>query len=332
VTAAISAISVHLPQRRLTNEDLQREFPDWTVEKIASKTGIDSRHIAGEDEFSSDLAIGAGRALFAEHDVDPATIDFLIVCTQTPDHLLPSTSLLVHAALGLRTDCGAFDFTLGCSGYVYGLGLAKGLIDSGQAERVLLITADTYTKLLNPADRSVRTIFGDAAAATLLVRSDRGVGRIVYGSDGTGAGALAVPGGGLAPGSRFPKALPSERELEDSGYDLYMDGPAVFNFTLRVVPESVERLLGGSGIARDDVDTWILHQANAFMLGHLRRKLGIAEDRFVVDMADTGNTVSSSIPIALSRAMQAGRILPGSRSVLLGFGVGLSWAGAIVEW
>jgi 3-oxoacyl-[acyl-carrier-protein] synthase-3 len=332
VTASIAAIAVHLPQRILTNEDLQREFPDWTVEKIAAKTGIDSRHIAADDEFSSDLAVGAGKALFAEHGVDPATIDFLIVCTQTPDHLLPSTSLLVHAALGLRSDCGAFDFTLGCSGYVYGLGLGRALIDSGQAERVLLITADTYSKLLNPEDRSVRTIFGDGAAATLLVRGDRGVGRTVYGSDGTGAGALAVPGGGLAPSSRFPAALPEARGLHATGYDLYMDGPAVFNFTLRVVPESVERLLGDSGVARGDVDTWILHQANAFMLGHLRRKLGIAEERFVVDMADVGNTVSSSIPIALARAMRAGRTPAGSRSVLLGFGVGLSWAGALIEW
>jgi 3-oxoacyl-[acyl-carrier-protein] synthase-3 len=332
VTAAIAAIAVHLPERRLGNEELQREFPDWTVEKIAAKTGIDSRHIAADDEFSSDLAIGAGRALFAEHDVDPSSIDLLIVCTQTPDHLLPSTSLLVHAALGLRSDCGAFDFTLGCSGYVYGLGIAKGMIDSGQAERVLLITADTYSKLLNPADRSVRTIFGDGAAATLLVRADRGVNRVVYGSDGTGAAALAVPGGGLAPGSRFPAALPAARGLTDTGHDLYMDGPAVFNFTLRVVPESVERLLTATGVDHGDVDTWVLHQANAFMLGHLRRKLAIAEDRFVVDMADVGNTVSSSIPIALARAMRNGRTPPGSRSVLLGFGVGLSWAGALVEW
>jgi 3-oxoacyl-[acyl-carrier-protein] synthase III len=332
VTASIAAVSYHLPQQRLTNEDLQREFPDWSVEKIASKTGIDERRIAGPEELSSDLAIGAGRALFEEHGIDARSIDFLIVCTQTPDHLLPSTSLIVHAGLGLRADCGAFDFTLGCSGYVYGLGLARGLIDSGQAGRILLITTDTYSKLLNPADRSVRTIFGDGAAATLLVRGDRGVGHVVYGSDGSGAGALVVPGGGLAPADRVPAATPAARGLEASGYDLYMDGPAVFNFTLKVVPESVDRLLEQAGITRDDVDTWILHQANAFMLGHLRRKLGIPEDRFVVDMADVGNTVSSTIPIALARAMRDGRTPQGSRSVLLGFGVGLSWAGAVVDW
>ena len=332
MTAAIAAIASYLPHRTLTNEDLQREFPDWSVEKIAGKTGIDTRHVAAEDEFSSDLAIGAGRRLLEEHGVAPAQVDFLIVCTQTADRLLPSTALLVHAGLGLRTTCGAFDFTLGCSGYVYGLGMARALIDSGQAAQVLLITADTYTKLLNPADRSVRTLFGDGAAATLLIAAERGIGPVVYGSDGNGAAALAVPGGGLAPASRFPAADPVARGLEPSGYDLYMDGPGVFNFTLDVVPETVERLLSAASITPDEVDTWIPHQANAFMLGHLRRKLGIPEERFVVDLADVGNTVSSTIPIALERAMRAGRTPAGSRSVLLGFGVGLSWAGAVVEW
>ncbi len=332
MTAEIAAISVHLPEHRLTNQDLEKEFPDWTVEKIAGKTGITERRIAAADEFSSDLAIAAGLKLLAEHEIAPSSIDFLIVCTQTPDHLLPSTSLLVHAGLGLRPEVGAFDMTLGCSGYVYGLGVAKALIESRQAERVLLITADTYSKLLNPADRSVRTIFGDAATATLLVRGDRGIGAVVYGSDGSGASALVVPDGGLAPSSRFPHATASSRDLEPSGYDLYMDGPTVFNFSLRVVPESVERLLRAADLELGDIDTWVLHQANAFMLGHLRRKLGIPEDRFVVDMADVGNTVSSSIPIALGRAMDAGRMGPGSRTALVGFGVGLSWAAAVVDW
>lgn len=332
MTAAIAAIASYLPEALLTNEDLQREFPDWSVQKIAGKTGIDSRHIAGPDEFSSDLGLRAGLALLAAHDVDPQSIDFLIVCTQTADRLLPSTSLLIHAGLGLRTTAGAFDFTLGCSGYVYGLGLARALLDSGQAEQILLVTTDTYSKLLNPADRSVRTIFGDGATASLLVRGDRGIGPVVYGSDGNGAGALAVSGGGLAPASRFPNAAPEARGLEASGYDLYMDGPGVFNFTLDVVPDMVDRLLAASGLAMDDIDTWVPHQANAFMLGHLRRKLAIPEERFIVDMADVGNTVSSTIPIVLERMIAAGTATPGSRSVLLGFGVGLSWAGTIVDW
>ena len=332
--ASIAATSYHLPRRVVTNEELVAEFPDWNVEKIAAKTGITSRHVAGEDEYTSDLAAGAARALEREHGVDLQTVDYLIVCTETPDFYLPSTSLMVHDLLGLPNTCGATDITLGCSGYVYGLGLAKGLIDSGQAARVLLITADTYNRLLNPQDRSVRTIFGDGAAATLVTASADGGGvhSFVYGSEGAGGRALVVPNGGMRPGSRYPDASPDARGLVASGYDLYMDGPEVFNFTLRVVPPTVEKVLEKAGLQRDDIDTWIFHQANAYMLGHLRRKLDIPADRFLVDMADVGNTVSSTIPIVLARAAERGGLQPGSRSLLLGFGVGLSWAGAIVDW
>ena len=332
--AAITAIGVHLPQQVLTNEDLAAEFPDWTVARIAGKTGIDRRHIAAEDEFSSDLAIGAVRALQRDHDVDLSTVDHLIVCTQTPDHPMPAVSSIVHGALALQPDCGTVDLALGCSGYVHALGLASALLDAGQASRVLLVTTDTYSKLLNPADRGVRTIFGDGATATLLEPGAPGTGAraFVYGSDGSGGGALCVPRGGLRSSGLPAAAEPHQRGLADGPYDLYMDGPAVFEFTLRVVPPAVDRLLARAGIDRDDVDSWIFHQANAFMLGHLRRKLGIRPERFVIDLADTGNTVSSTIPIALARAKERGALAPGSRSVLLGFGVGLAWAGAVVDW
>ncbi|MFD1720135.1 3-oxoacyl-ACP synthase III family protein [Amnibacterium endophyticum] len=332
--AAIAAIGVHLPERVLTNEDLAAEFPDWTVAKIAGKTGIDGRHIAADDEFSSDLAVGAVRALQRDHDVDLSTIDHLIVVTQTPDHPMPAVSSIVHGALGLPTDCGTVDLALGCSGYVHGLGLASALLDAGQASRVLLVTADTYSRLLNPADRGVRTIFGDGATATLLepAAPGRGASAFVYGSEGSGGGALCVPGGGLRDGGLPEAADPARRGLTASGADLYMDGPAVFEFTLRVVPPAVERVLAKAGVERDAIDTWVFHQANAFMLGHLRRKLGVPEDRFVVDLADVGNTVSSTIPIALARAKDRGALAEGSRSLLLGFGVGLAWSGAIIDW
>lgn len=175
MAARLAAVSVYLPDATLTNADLAEQFPEWSVEKIASKTGINTRHIAGPDQYSSHLGTAAGRALFSEHGVNPDSIDYLLVCTQSPDYFLPSTALLIHAALGLRTDTGATDITLGCSGYIYAVGLAKGLLETQQATNVLVVTTDTYTRFINSADKSVRTLFGDAATATLVTNdgSDR---------------------------------------------------------------------------------------------------------------------------------------------------------------
>ncbi|GAA2749649.1 3-oxoacyl-ACP synthase III family protein [Amnibacterium kyonggiense] len=331
--ARIAGIAGYLPSGTLTNADLAARFPEWSVDKIAGKTGIDSRHVAAPDQTTSDLAIAAGLTLLARDGIDPASVDHLIVCTQTADYVMPATSLLVHHALGLRSSAGATDITHGCSGYVYGLGLAAALIDSGQASTVLLITADTYTRLINDADKSVRTLFGDGAAATLVVAAESpGIHSFVYGSDGSGAESLVVPGGGLGPAGRFPAADPASRGLDSNGYDLYMDGTAVFNFAIRVVPETAQAVLAKAGWPGEQVDSWVLHQANAFMLNHLRRKLGVPADRFVVELGDTGNTVSSSIPLAIEAAREKGVAAPGTRSVLIGFGVGLSWAGMAVDW
>lgn len=333
MTAGIADVAVHLPEGVLTNDDLAQQFPEWGVDKIGAKTGIHTRHIVAPDEHTSDLATAAGRRLVQQQGLDPASVDYLLLCTQTPDYLMPSTALLVHQALGLRQDAGAIDVTLGCSGFVYSLGLAKGLIESGQAENVLVVTADTYSRLLNPEDKSVRTLFGDGAAATLVSSGAAGdVHSFVYGSDGSGGESLVVPNGGLASADRYPRADPAQRGFESNGYDLFMDGPAIFNFTLRVAPDSVERVLAKAHLAAGDVDTWVFHQANGFMLEHLRRKLQIPQERFIVDVADVGNTVSSTIPIALARARAGGRIASGSKSIVLGFGVGLSWAGAVIEW
>lgn len=333
--ARIAAVDYYLPESVLTNEDLAREFPEWSVEKISSKTGIDRRHIAGPDEYSSDLAIAAGRALLESRSIDPQTIDYLIVCTQSPDYFLPSTACIVQDALGLRTSAGATDITLGCSGYIYALGLAKGIIESGQASNVLVITADTYTKFINPEDKSVRTIFGDGAAATLVTGDGDAdsITAITYGTDGAGAKNLIVPNGGLRPGSGIqPKAGAVVREITEGGYDLYMDGPEIFNFTLRVVPKTVEEILAKAGAQLEDIDLFVFHQANAFMLEHLRKKLGVPAERFFVSLAESGNTVSSTIPIALADAERSGVLKPGMRVMLLGFGVGLSWGGLVAQW
>lgn len=333
--ARIAAVDYYLPETVLTNEDLSAEFPEWSVEKISGKTGIDRRHISGPDEFSSDLAIAAGRRLFERQGIDPQSIDYVILCTQSPDYYLPSTACIVQDALGIPTSAGATDITLGCSGYVYALGLAKGLIESGQAQNVLVVTADTYTKFINPADKSVRTIFGDGAAATLVSDdgTDSAITAMTYGTDGSGGKSLIVPNGGLRSGAGLqPKADTATRELVASGYDLYMDGPDIFNFTLRVVPDTVEQILAKAQLERDDIDLFVFHQANAFMLEHLRKKLGVPTDRFFVSLAESGNTVSSTIPIALADAERQGKLVAGMRVMLLGFGVGLSWGGLVATW
>jgi 3-oxoacyl-[acyl-carrier-protein] synthase-3 len=334
--AAIAGVSYYLPDHVLTNEQLADEFPDWNSSKIEAKTGIRERHIAAEQEFASDLAVAAARKLFQAGIAAPQDIDYLLLCTQSPDYFLPTSACLVQERLNLRTDCGALDFNLGCSGFVYGLGLAKGLIETGQARNVLLITAETYSKHIHQGDKSVRTIFGDAAAATLVqgTQSERvRLGPFVYGTDGRGAKNLIVPTGGMR-----TARLQDAPVIEDASANkrtvnnLYMNGAEIFNFTLKAVPESVSKLLSIAGMAMDEIDLFLFHQANAYMLEHLKRKLNIADDRMPIMMSHCGNTVSSTIPVLLKDLEMAGKLHRGQRLMLLGFGVGYSWGGCIVNW
>jgi 3-oxoacyl-[acyl-carrier-protein] synthase-3 len=334
--AYIKAIEVVLPEAVLGNEELAAQYPGWTADKIQSKTGIVQRHIARPDECSSDLAVAAAHKLFSSGACQPAQVDYVLLCTQSPDYFLPTTACLLQDRLGLPTHCGALDFNLGCSGFVYGLGLAKGLLETGQARNILLFTAETYSKFIHPADKSVRTLFGDAAAVTLVsgVNSAEDlIGDFVFGTDGSGAKNLIVPTGGM----RHRDTSASELVKDESGNartinNLYMNGPEIFNFTLRVVPETVGRLLTKSGKSLENIDLFVFHQANQYMLEHLRKKLKVPIEKFCISMSQCGNTVSSSIPIALKQAQQTGTLLPGHVVMALGFGVGYSWAGAIVRW
>ena len=323
--AVIAAIEYYLPDSELTNERLAVEFPEWGAEKIAEKTGIHTRHIAAPGELSSDLAAAAARKLFAMGVVGPKEIDFVLLCTQTPDFALPTTACLLQHRLGIPTTAGALDFNLGCSGFVYGLSLAKGLIETDQARRVLLLTAETYSKLLDPKDKTVRTIFGDAGAATLVIADDAErvyIGPFVFGTDGAGGENLVCHRGGF----RGAKA-------EAAGHKaLWMNGPEIFNFTLKVVPDAVRRVLSRAGLTQGDVDLFVFHQANRYMLEHLRKKLGVSPEKFVVSMERLGNTVSCTIPIALREAQSAGRLQSGARVMLVGFGVGYSWGAAMLQW
>jgi len=335
--AVLKAIASYLPDGSLTNEELAQQLGGWDAQKILEKTGIAVRRIAGPNECSSDLGVAAAKRLFENGACAPGDIDFLLFCTQSPDYFLPTTACLVQDRLGLRLDCGALDFNQGCSGFVYGLSLAKSLIETGSATNVLLITAETYSKFINRRDRSVRTIFGDGAAATLLsaVESDRElIGPFVFGTDGSGARELIVPAGGM----RQPVGCEQTIESEDgrgnwrSQRNLYMNGPEVYRFTVETVPRLLEQLLEKSGRAVEDVDHFIFHQANKFMLDRLRARTPIPEEKFWVDLADTANTVSCTIPIALEKAVCRRQIRPGQNLALVGFGVGYSWAATMLEW
>jgi 3-oxoacyl-[acyl-carrier-protein] synthase III len=324
--AAVGPIAVHLPERVETNAQLKAEFPSWDLDLIFEKTGIAARHIAAEGECASDLAVAAATRLFHDYDVDPQSIDFILLCTQTPDYPLPTTACLLQSRLGLRTNVGALDFNLGCSGYVYGLSLADGLIRSGAAKRILLLTAETYSKYIHPSDRSLRTIFGDGAAATLVEAADEpSLWAFQFGTDGSGADTLLVAKGGARPLDQAIK--PRHRHRWESA--LYMDGPSLINFTVAAVPVLVENILTAAKLADHDIDLYLFHQATLKMLQQLRERLGLSEERLPIVLENYGNTVSSTIPILIDVLRQDGRLKLGMQSMLVGFGVGWSWAGCM---
>lgn len=318
----ISRIATYLPERLVTNDDLATELGDWSAEKIYEKTGIRERRVAGPDQCSSDLVCRAAEKALAGYD--RGSVDFLLFCTQTPDYLLPTSACMLQSRLGLPTHCGALDFNLGCSGYIYGLALSSGLMAAGLAERVLLLNGDTYSRYLGPNDKSTRTIFGDGGAATLLERGARSrVHSFVLGTDGTGAEQLILRGSACRP-AQAPGGATAPC--------LEMNGPEVFNFTLGAVPRLVNSVLARAGLTSDQIDLFVFHQANAFMLEHLRRRLAIPADRFVLCLEHYGNTVSATIPLALEQCLSTGRLRPGMRVLLAGFGVGFSWGGCVVDW
>lgn len=328
--AYIKAISYYTPNQVLSNEDLVHEFPEWTVEKVASKVGIHRRHIASIDETAGDMALRAAEQLFAEHEINKQDVDFVLLCTQSPDYFLPSTSCILQSRLGLRQDIGAFDFNLGCSGFVYGLSVAKGLIAASIAKNILLLTSETYTKYLHPKDKGNRTIFGDAASATLISTIGFAeIGDFVLGTDGVGYEQLIVKSGA----SRFPHTL-NDIQFDENGNPtssdhLFMNGPEIFTFTIERVPAMIRDLLDKSGLNRDDINLFIPHQANLYILEFLRKKMKIEKDKYYINLANFGNTVSSTIPIALYEAKQEGLLC--GNIMLAGFGVGLSWGGVILK-
>lgn len=335
VPARITAIATYLPDTVLDNDMLAVDYPSWPADKILDKTGIRERHIARPEETALDLGCAAAVKLFSENAIHPDNIDFLLFCTQAPDHILPTSACIMQDRLGLPRNIGALDFNLGCSGYVYGLSLASGLIAAGMARRVLLVTADTYSKYINRGDKSVRTLFGDGAAATLIEVASMGessIGPFVFGTDGSGATSLIVKAGAF----RHPSTLDTAVEKEDragnvrSDDNLYMDGSAVMAFSLREVPRAFRKLLEKNNHTIDDYSHIILHQANKFMLDALQKKLCLPDSKMPRHFENIGNTVSSTIPFVLNDLMRRGEIEAGTRIMVVGFGVGLSWAAGTI--
>jgi len=306
--AYIKDIAYYLPEKVLTNADLATEFPEWTADKIAGKVGISERHISADDESATDMAVKAAENLFLQRIAKREEIDFVLLCTQSPDYPLPSSSCLIQKRLGLSRQCGAFDFNLGCSGYEYGLVVAKGLIATEAAKNILLITAETYTKYLAKDDKGNRTIFSDGAAATLV--STDGFAEI-------GASSLGTDGGG------------AESLIVKPGQPLFMDGGAIFDFSSEVVPDMVADVLKKENLQQEDVDLWVFHQANKYMINYIRKMLEIDKEKFYICMEHVGNTVSSTIPIALVEAKKEGRLY--GKVLLAGFGVGLSWGAVVIR-
>ena len=326
----IKAISYYLPEKVETNEELVKEFPEWSVEKVAQKVGVFSRHLAAENETAGDMAEKAARKLFIEYDINPKDIDFVMLCTQSPDYFLPSTSCIIQSRLGLSTKCGAFDFNLGCSGYEYGLAVAKGLIVGGIANNILLLTAETYNKHIHPKDKGNRTIFGDGASASLISTDGFAkIGEFVLGSDGSGYDRLIHKTGAMRHYQPLNDLHDDENGNPLSSDHLFMDGKAIFDFTSDIVPPMIEETLAKHQLTMDDVDLFVFHQANKYMINYLRKLMGIDKDKFYVFMETVGNTVSSTIPIALCEAQKEGRLH--GNVVLAGFGVGLSYGATLLK-
>lgn len=333
--AFIKSISYYLPEKVFTNEDFYKEFPEALSNENLVKIGINERRLVEEGELASDLAVKSALTLFKEHEVDPSEIDFLLFCAQEFDYFTPSTACTIQHRLNLPTHCGALDFNLGCSGFVYGLSLAKGLIEGVGRKNVLLLTSSTLTRKLHPKDASLRYLFGDAACATLISSGSTAsaIQQFVFGTDGGGAEKIIVKDGGARNLTNKESFTEISNEYGNITSRAHMDmkGTSVFSFSIKVAPKIIADLLEQHHKQIDEIDLFIFHQANLFIIETVRKKLGLKEDKVFNYMENVGNTVSSSIPIALYEAVKCGKAKKGDTILLAGFGVGLSWAGTIIK-
>lgn len=330
--AFIKAISYYLPPKVLTNKDLCDEFTGLTESDIVKKTGIKKRHITSDGVVGSDLGFFAAEKLFIEHNIDKKDIDYIIFCTEGLDYKGPVTACILQNRLQLNQNCGAIDLPYGCTGFAYCISIAKALIESGQAKNIVAITSDIPSSVIHPEDMDLRMLFGDAGAATLISHTSKeemAIGAFSFGTDGSGSENLIVKGSGTR-GPVDDNWLEKYKDVGGLKYGrMQMNALEIFNFALRIVPPLVDDILSKNGLNKEDIDLFIFHQANAFLLSVLRRKLKIEEDKFFVYMEEVGNTVSATIPIAIYEAMKAGKAKKGDKVLIAAFGIGYSWSGTV---
>jgi 3-oxoacyl-[acyl-carrier-protein] synthase III len=322
--ATITGIGAYVPERVLTNDELAR-MVDTSDEWIVDRTGIRERRIAAPEQALSDLALPAARAALDQAGVDSAEIDLIIVATVTPDMAFPSTAAILADQLG-SGEAGAYDLAAGCTGFMYGLAQAYGMLAGGLAHRALVVGGDVLSKILDWKDRRTCVLFGDGAGAVVLEAVDTG-GFLAFelGADGSGGPQLYLPAGG----SRAPATAET---VANRQHFAKMNGREVFKFATRVLVSSAENVLAQAGRTIDDVDVYVPHQANVRIIDHAVRKLGIREDRVVVNVDRYGNTSSGSIPLALADAQADGRLQKGRLVLMTGMGAGLTWGSALMEW
>jgi 3-oxoacyl-[acyl-carrier-protein] synthase-3 len=323
--ACVAGWGSAVPEQRLTNFDLERRV-DTTDQWIRERTGIRERRVAGPGETTASLAIEAGAAAIKHAGITPDAIDLLVLATASPEQLIPHTGAFVGDGLGIR--CGSFDLNAGCAGFVYELVIGSSMLEAGRLQHVLVVGAETLSRLVDPLDRGTCILFGDAAAAFVLSASpDDGPGILGWelGCDGSGAGLLELPAGG----SRLPTSAETVANRE---HFIKMQGPEVFRRAVRIVIESAKTTLDRTGFTVDDVTWFAPHQANARIIEAAAARLGIPLDRTLVNIDRYGNTSAASIPLVLAEAADDGRIADGDLVLLSGFGAGLTWGSALIRW
>jgi 3-oxoacyl-[acyl-carrier-protein] synthase-3 len=320
MSSKIKLIEYYLPTKLVTNELIAENMPGWTSDKIINKIGIAERYIAEKNETALDLAEKA--CIKASTSIDLEKVDALILCTQSPDYFLPTSSCILQDRIGLSKKTLCFDYNLGCSGYIYGLAIIDGLIKAGIINNAMLVTAETYSKYIGEKDGSNQAIFGDGASISFIEKSnENSIGKFVFGTDGSGYKNLIVENGG------------HKNANEINSPTLYMNGPEIFEFTNKIIPDLISETLIKNNILTEEIDFFVFHQANTFILNHLRDKLNIPKTKFIIDMKFSGNTVSSTIPIVLANKLKEDpQIFTNKKVMIVGFGVGYSWGATILNF
>ncbi|MCB0401882.1 MAG: ketoacyl-ACP synthase III [Flavobacteriales bacterium] len=334
--AFISHISEYFPEKIYSNDDFFKEFPHLKKnEATLNKIGVKNRHIVDPDKTALDLAVEAARQLFKEHPIRPDEIEFVIFCSLEFDYTLPSTAAVFQRELQLPHSVGAIDLVSSCTGFIHALSVAKGMVESNGINNVLLLFPSTLTKEFHPKDYNSKFIFGDGATAVLMgSRNEPGVGEFVFGTDGSRSDYIIIQDGR----GRNPINDDSFKEIRNDYGNItcranfFMDGTGVFLFGIKTIPLLIDDILKKNNMNKDDVDYFVFHQANAFLLETIRKKADIPEEKFIIHLEHTGNTVASTIPLAMNKLLRDGKLKPGNSVLFAAFGTGLTWGGTIVKF